>query len=311
MKDISSKVERILRFIIFLDGPYPRTRQECLEYITISESTFYEYVNLLKNLGFEVKQDKGNYWIDISESENDLLTRLYHFNEEEAYLLSKAIRQLDVTLPVAAKLHRKLIRMFDYDQALAALIRKEKSEIINKINDAISARKQLLLINYSSGNSQTIKNRLIEPFEFMHDFELLWAYDINERACRQFKISRIEDVELTPLDWKRQKDHHTLPVDVFRNTGILEYSISIELTLRAYNLLIEEYPLAEKFCTLLANKHYHFETKIAKYEGAARFVLGLFEDVQVLGSAEFLQYLSKKVKRLEINYLIPGISESD
>ena len=296
MKKETSKVERILKLILFLDSNFPRSKNECLEFFEITESTFYEYIKLLRYSGFEVKQKDGMYLIDPDESENDLLSRLFHFTEEEAYLLTKALKQLDVSVPVAARLYRKLIKLFDTDKVLSAVIRKQQSEIISKISDAMGRRKQVLLINYASGNSQTIRNRMIEPFEFKHGFELLWAYDIPEQQCRQFKTSRIEDVEISPLDWKHEEQHRCLPVDVFRNTGELCCAVQMEMSLRAYNLLIEEYPLAEKECRALPGGHYLFESAIAKYEGAARFALGLAEEVTVTGSPGFLRFLEEKSK---------------
>ena len=305
-----TKIERILKLILFLDGNYPKSKSDCLDFLEITDSTFYEYMNVLRYSGFEVKQEKGKYWIDIQESENELLARLFHFTEEEAYLLSKAIKQLDVSLPVAARLYRKMLKLFDNDELLSSVVRKYQSEIINSLNQAIVNKKQIMLLNYASGNSQTIKNRLVEPFEFKHEFNLIWAYDVQEQACRQFKISRIEDTELTLLDWKHEKEHRCLPIDVFRNTGTLNLHVQLEMTIRAYNLLIEEYPLAEKQCTTLANGHYLFDTMLAKFEGAARFVLGLADDVEVKESPEFLHFLKERVKTIQNIFLARGNSES-
>jgi predicted DNA-binding transcriptional regulator YafY len=167
-----------------------------------------------------------------------------------------------------------------------------------------------LLINYASGNSQTIKNRWIEPFEFKHEFNLIWAYDIQEQACRQFKISRIENTQPSHLDWKYEKEHKCLPIDVFRNTGVLNHFIKMELSLRAFNLLIEEYPLAEKHCLRMNNGQYNFSCKVAKLEGPARFVLGLNDDIKIIGSPQFLSFLKDKAKNIENKLLTPDIQES-
>jgi predicted DNA-binding transcriptional regulator YafY len=310
MKKETSKIERILKLILFLDVSFPRKKEECIDFLQITDSTFYEYIKLLRYSGFEVKQKDGSYWIDILNTENSVLTQLLHFNEEEAYLLSKAIKQLDVSLPVAARLYQKLIKLVDGDQLLTSVVKKQESEIIKNLEKAITEKKQILLLNYASGNSLTIKDRLVEPFEFKHQFNLLWAYDVQEQACRQFKISRIENTELTSLNWEHAHEHQCLPIDLFRNTGALIYPVQFNMTLRAFNLLIEEYPLAEKQCHKRPSGKYHFDANIAKQEGAARFVLGLAEDIEVIGNHQFINFLKEKSKIIQNKLLTPENPES-
>ena len=305
MKKETSKIERLLKLILFLDLSFPRSKKECIEYLEITDSTFYEYIKLLRCTGFDVPQKNGYYWIDVLDSENELLARLLHFNEEEAYLLSKAIKQLDVALPVAARLYRKLIKLFDNDQLLSSVVRKQESEIVKNLEKAKTEKKQILLVNYASGNSNTIKNRLVEPFEFKHEFNLVWAYDVQEQACRQFKISRIEDTQPTSLGWKHEREHQCLPIDVFRNTGELIYRVQFIMTLRAYNLLIEEYPLAEKQCIKTSVGQFLFDATIAKLEGAARFVLGLANEIEVIGNTDFIEFLKEKSKILQKKFFTP------
>jgi predicted DNA-binding transcriptional regulator YafY len=304
----TSKTERLLQLILFLDNP--RSKQACLDYLNIADSTFYEYVNQLKYTGFIINQEHGNYRIDSEHSENHLLSHLLHFSEEEAWMLSKAINKLDVSVPTANRLVQRLTQLFNSDETLTALIKKEKSEILDKLHAAMKQKKQVLLKQYASGNSQTIKDRWIEPFAFRNELTLLWAFDIQKMECRQFKTARIHDVEPTPLDWRYTREHHCMPIDVFRNTGELNRPIQVEMNLRAYNLLIEEYPLAEKECHQLPDGHYLLETSVAKYEGASRFVLGLADDISVKGPPEFFDFLHLKAKIIENKFLTPENPES-
>ena len=151
-----------------------------------------------------------------------------------------------------------------------------------------------MLINYASGNSQTVKNRMVEPFEFKDDFNLIWAFDTGLKQNRQFKICRIEDIQESQLNWEYERSHRSKPVDIFRNTGDLDKHIEFRLNLRAKNLLIEEYPLAEKYLTAIARNQFAFKAPVAKYEGPWRFVLGIAEDIQLIGDEGFLNYLKNK-----------------
>lgn len=88
---------------------------------------------------------------------------------------------------------------------------------------------------------------MVEPFEFRDDFNLVWAFDSLLKQNRQFKVCRIEDVKETLIPWENERFHHSKPVDVFRNTGDLNKQIELRMNLKARNLLIEEYPLSERY----------------------------------------------------------------
>lgn len=64
----------------------------------------------------------------------------------------------------------------------------------------------------------------------------------------------------------------------------------------AANLLIEEFPLAEKYMEREDDAHWLFHTEVCKYEGIGRFVLGLFEDIEIINSPDFVLYLKEKCR---------------
>lgn len=66
----------------------------------------------------------------------------------------------------------------------------------------------------------------------------------------------------------------------------------------AANLLVEEYPLAEQFMKKEDDNHWLFETEVCRYEGVARFVMGLMEDIDVLDSQEFKAFLQEKLQKI-------------
>jgi predicted DNA-binding transcriptional regulator YafY len=224
-----------------------------------------------------------------------------HFSEEEAYLLSKSIDAIEEKHAVAARLKQKLTAFLNQDKAIENYILKEKSDIVHSLRKAQQQRKQILLVNYASGNSQTVKNRMVEPFEFKDDFNLVWAFDTVLKQNRQFKICRIEDVQETLTPWENERSHHSKPVDVFRNTGDLNKQIDLKMNLKARNLLIEEYPLSEPHLEKLGNNQFRLNIQVAKYEGPGRFVLGLIDDIQVTGDDGFRGYLKEKINKIQFS----------
>ena len=290
-----TKTHRILRLILFLSGSYPKTKEECLSFLEIKSAAFYTYCNLLKDVGFGLQQKDGKYRIDYQKKDHHILSDLLHFTEEEAWLLSSCIDTLEEKPGCAVKLKQKLVSFLNHDKAIDAYLHKEKSVIVQALRIAQQSKKQILLINYASGNSQTVRNRMVEPFEFKDDFNLVWAYDTLLRQNRQFKICRIEDVSETSFPWEHECSHRSLPVDIFRNTGELDKQIEFQLNLRAKNLLTEEYPLSAKYINTISPNQFLFKALVAKYEGPGRFVLGIAEDIQLIGDEGFRQFLQIKM----------------
>ena len=291
----STKSQRLLKLILFLSNSYPKSKDECVYLLGIKDSAFYNYRNDLLEIGFNLIQKDGKYWIEHLQNDHMVLQNILHFTEEESWLLSRTIDLLDISASSTSKLKRKLTQFLNHDKALESYLQKEKSVIVQTLARAMRGKKQALLINYASGNSQTVKNRLVEPFEFKEDFNLLWAFDTALKQNRQFKICRIEDVQISPLNWEYARLHRSMPVDIFRNTGELNKQLELMLTLKARNLLIEEYPLADRFLAKQSNNKYILNVPVAKYEGPGRFVLGLAEDVKPVGDKGFLKYLKEKI----------------
>jgi len=292
-----TKTTRFLRLISFLSSGYPKTKEECIALLEIKDSAFYNYRNTLLNSGFDVRQKDGQYWIDYPDQDCQVLRNVLHFSEEDCYLLAKCIDMLNENVNAGNRLKQKLTAFFNQDKAIEAYIHKEKSVVVQALRKAQKEKKQILLINYASGNSQTVKNRMVEAFEFKDDFNLVWAFDTALRQNRQFKVCRIENIQESPLPWEYERQHKSKPVDIFRNTGDLNKHVTCTLTLKARNLLVEEYPLAERHLTPRGKNHFAFNAPVAKYEGPGRFVLGLTEDVQVSGDDGFRDYLKMKINK--------------
>jgi len=62
----------------------------------------------------------------------------------------------------------------------------------------------------------------------------------------------------------------------------------------AKNLLVEEYPLSEKFIRKVGDS-YILDTEVCALEGVGRFVLGLAADIEILEGEELKDYLREYV----------------
>lgn len=177
----------------------------------------------------------------------------------------------------------------------------EASKVL-KLKEGMERRVVVRLKNYVSSHSSTIADRDVEAYEFSQDRQYVFAYEGGEvKGIRQFKVSRMESVELTEKAWQHMAEYKEVKTDVFNMSGIDNYPISILLDLLAYNLLKEEYPRAKDSCQLEPDEDekswYRLTTTVYGWKGVVRFCMGLFDDIIIEPSdAEGNAALLEKMK---------------
>ncbi|MDE6862673.1 MAG: WYL domain-containing protein, partial [Alistipes sp.] len=63
----------------------------------------------------------------------------------------------------------------------------------------------------------------------------------------------------------------------------------------AHNLLIEEFPLAERDVEPCGDNRWRLSTDIADMKGAGRFVIGLLNDIRIVESEELKTYVREYI----------------
>lgn len=87
-----------------------------------------------------------------------------------------------------------------------------------------------------------------------------------------------------------------MPVDIFRVCDEPEVEVRVRLSLRARNLLVEEYPLSEKCIRKISDNEYILHTRVSGLAGTARFMMGLIDESEVLEPEELREVIIQKVK---------------
>jgi len=306
------KTETILRMLVMLSSGVRYTVSELAERFTLSVRSVYRDLNSIEDAGFVVDRRNGTYALQLCSGEAKVVNTLLHFSEEEAYLLCKALDMVKGGTSVSERLVRKLNVLYDF-RALSQLSHKPEIETVRMLTDAINGKKQVRLCAYRSSNSETIADRIVEPFEFLPEYSAAWCFDLQDNVCKQFKICRIEEVEVLDSGWISESLHRVPFTDAFRMSApdILE-TVEAELSLKAANLLREEYPLAEGYLKPLAvsaegglnlsekrNLLFKLSIPVADYHGIGRFALGLPGEVKVLGPDSFKNFL-KEIKKKDV-----------
>ncbi len=290
------KIERILKLIIFLSTGSGHTIDEISDALEVSQRTAYRYLETLQRAGFFLER-RNEYYHLLYNERGKALSDLLHFSQEEAHLLSQAINSLEGDSVVLSNLREKLYSLYKTVPYTPAGINRQHSIVIQQLSEAILKKKQVVLMKYRSSSSQFIRDRLVEPFRFTTNFTDIWCFEPESQQNKVFKTSRIEEVKIYDRTWQYEEKHCEGKPDPFRIYTPNQFKVKLRLSLLAYNLLCEEYPMAREFITTVSDTEYIFETNVCSYAGVGRFVLGLMDEIEVMETKEFKEYLYNKIFR--------------
>lgn len=274
------------------------TVEELADKLETSYRSIYRYIDTFKELGFVVEKIHGNvYRLVKAPSPFKDLSKLVYFSDEEAKILCNLIENLDSTNALKSALYKKLAAIYDLTSINEFKGSKSNAGCIQALRSAMDERKQVVLKSYASSHSGNVRDRLVEPFGFTNNHLDVWAYDVENKDNRIFKIPRIDWVDVLASDWEFEAEHHRKSIDDFR----MAYDgpgtkVRLELSLRAKNLLVEEFPLAENGIREEDGKWF-YEGNVGPLEGVGRFCIGLAGDVKVVDSLELKQYIQEFVKK--------------
>lgn len=291
-----TKTHRVFKLLMLLSGIKKYTLEELQDKMEVSDRTLYRDLCTIEESGFIIERTNGRYRLQTDCSATKNLQKLLHFSEEEACILYETLSLIEGTSPVKERLVRKLNTFYDL-KILERLRQSDDLEKVKIISQSMRKKQQVLIHDYRSSNSNSIRNRKVEIFDFLPDYTAVWLFEPEDACCKQYKIARMTQVQLLSYPWQWESRHHVPFIDAFRTSGSKPIdTIELFCNLRAYNLLIEGYPLAAEFITVESGR-YRLKAPVATFEGVGRFVLGLVEEVEVIGSEKFKTFLKKRVTK--------------
>lgn len=290
-----AKLLRVFQLIRLLKGPPEYRIAQLSQLLDCNRSTIYRYLNLLEEVGYLLDKDaQGRYFIFEAEA-----AQQPHFSPAEADLLRQALSGLAADNPLREGLRRKIYLTSDLIPLADELAEAQHGRLLEQLAKACHQRYRVRLLRYRSANSDTCRDRLVEPHGFSGNYALLNAVDAESGEVRTFKLARIGRVEPLP------DQASTFPpagefLDVFGMAGTRPLLVELHLTERAYRLLWEEIPAARSLLLPApgganAGFAYQFRGEVASFLGIGRFALGLPADVHVAAPAEFREYLRQRV----------------
>lgn len=291
------KVVLALRLMKMLQNNETLTIDEISARLNVVPRTIYRYIDTLKESGFTVVNIKGDIYsmVEMPQPAPEF-DKLVYFSDEESYLVNNLIDALSPTNALKAGLRKKLAVIYDTTGIEGFVDRRSNAAHVANLRKAAQEKKMVILHDYESANGNDVRDRLVEPFGFTNDFIEVWAYDTESKSNKTFKVQRIGEVEILDRCWEYEVSHRTQGRDIFRMSGYANAHVRMQLTVRAKNLLIEEYPLAEKGITRDGN-YWILDTVVNDFAGICRYYVGLIPEIKVLEGEEFLEYARAYLKK--------------
>lgn len=279
--------------LMMIDGRSHSAEELCKRLGTTRRNLYYFFDNL-RSCGFHIIKEGSGFYLDAYSPFFRAVAAGVSFSDDEAAYLFKLVDAVKDRNKYTEAVINKLQRFYDISFITDSKLQNRMMQNVSRIYEAMDRRRVVILQNYSSPHSRTVSNRFVEPFMFMNDHSDIRCYELASHTNKTFKLSRVEVVRLVEdLAWSHDYMHKPVFTDMFLFSGEEHLHITLRLGQLAYNLLCEEYPRAEKYVKK-DGERWLFDTEVASYVGIGRFILGLAEDIEVLGDDGLLAYLQEK-----------------
>lgn len=291
------KLQKLLELIMLLSNGRKYTIGRICDLLSISERTAKRYIRTIRDAGFIIPRPLyGAYYIDKQSPYFKEINKLVYFSQEEAQIVYNAIHAITGDNIYKQSLIRKLCALYNTPEIAQTILNMQQSDNVRQLITAIEKKRTVELKNYRSAHSDKTSNRTVEPFKFTTNFISIWAFDLKSKKNKMFKVSRIGSVEILPTYWENEGKHKDAQSDHFRISTNDTIPVRLILSLRASELLKEEYPLAENSIKQISDNRFEYSATVQSLEGVGRFVLGLCNEIEIIEPEELKKTLKKKME---------------
>lgn len=294
---------RLLRILRALtDRPNGYTKKELALLYGVHVDTITNDFKAFIDAGFEMDEpDKRHRYAFLPDKPIKKVGELLYFSEEERLMLYQAIDSLRATPERQQRLREKLHALYDYSKLGLANLRKPYLNKIDLLEQAKRDKKQVVLEGYRSSNSNSVADRVVEPFHISPSEDTLQTFDVEKRIPRHFRISRLTRVRVLDQDWQYEGHHNIQRTDPFRIVNNDQVNVHLRLSVGAYNELTERYPLTRSYIEETGDPNrFDFQCNVNRdFYGLSNFILGFYHlDIEVLAPESLREHLRAEVGRM-------------
>ena len=225
-------------------------------------------------------EDMDAIRIDVKPSEFEIV-KLYEDNSWSNGTIY--VRNGEETLPMSRH---------DQEQRLMKLRSVGKVEqFIITLGEAIDKKRKVILKGYASSNSNEVKDRFVVPINLVYNNENLWAYDLEKKEAKEFRLSRITAIETDIEDAAYPHAFKKGEADIFRwiNPKV-NYHIKLKMTIAALNNLREEYSITKNLpegeLYQVSPQRWILDTTLHGLSAVKRFYLGLADQIEIMDTED-------------------------
>ncbi len=292
------KLDRELKLLLLLADNRGYTIKNLCDRVGISRRNLYYYLEFFRESGFKVLKHGEVFCIDRDSPFFNRLIERISITEEEAILIRRQLTKMSSDNALVVNLKKKLERFYDFKIIPDDELSEQAAYNIGVLYEAIKLKRQVLIRHYVSLNSRTITDRIVEPFVFMNDNNEVRCFEPLSQLNKTFKISRMLKVEMLDTEWCYERKHREMFTDVFMFSSEERIPVKMIMGKLSFNILKDEFPKAVKFVTITPEGKNILDMDVCSYVGVGRFVLGLFDDIEVLGNEGFINYLKEKKAKM-------------
>lgn len=296
------KFDRQLKLMILLTQNRSLSLDDISNKLGISKRSIYRYLDLFSEMGFVVVKEKKHYRLDHSSPFFREITDKIHFTQDEAITLNHVLNAVYDNSPQVRHLRAKLAQLYDYKALAGHEVDSRVAKNRATLFDAVRLERMVLLRKYTSPHSGKVSNRIVEPYLFLSENTEVRCFELASGLNKTFKISRAESVEMLDMLWSNKDKHQPIYTDLFHFSGEQVIPVTLLLGPLAASVLLEEYPAAESQLQMQDDGRQLLTTNVCSLKGIGRFVLGLFDDVEVVDSPQLMKYLQEKTKLLTFKF---------
>jgi len=266
------KILRVLQLITYLQEAPHKSVQQLSTFLDTTERTVYRYLDLLRECGFDLHKDAGQRFFIEKEGAYGV-----HFSQEEAQFLKELVLTTGKKSKLKDAVLSKIYMGSELPMVAAHLLNAKNGKIVERLTKAMMNKEQVVLKKYQSINTETISDRIVEPFGFTENYQTVMAYELSSEKNKTYNIDRIGSVEYLDLPFKNEDKHEQQIPDVFGfSFGGQRYLIEHEFTLKGYLLLKEEYPLTIPYVKYNRdNDSYVLNIEVNNTKPIWRFIRGI------------------------------------
>lgn len=289
-----NKYGRELELIVLLTDNANYTALQLAERLGITRRNLYYYFDYLRACGFGLVKSGTTYRLDRNTPFFRRLHENMALNAREAEYVARLLDGAGKSDLTAVSIRTKLARSYGLYDISNPEVQKLVNSNVAALKDAMARKRMVKLCGYSSPHSSTVSDRIVEPFVFMGDGLDVRCHELKSRQNKTFKVSRMGGVEILDVPWIHEAEHKEVYTDVFMFCGEERHRVELSLGQLSHNLMVEEYPASEAFITERGGR-WLFAADVVSLRGVGRFVLGLYDDIKVIGGDDFVEYIAGKV----------------